>query len=172
MKFDRVVVGRCGSARGPIAMGLSNTRSRARCSGVSGGAASTIRVMDSLWSIGRRDTPAIRLIARILPNIGGTTSEQRGDTEVVLRMPNGVTEQRSPERAAAMLMKLYRNAIHGFGGRGGRGSNPELDAALLVHHTGKFPDDLALLPYLYLLDFLCHPENIRASIARKVARSS
>jgi hypothetical protein len=96
---------------------------------------------------------------------------QRGDAEVRLRMPDGSWESRSPSKAAALLLKLHRNATHGFGQRKGKGARAksELDASLLVHHHGQMPADIVLLPYLYLLDTLCNPERVRKHIARKVA---
>ncbi|CAM4356038.1 hypothetical protein MB901379_00013 [Mycobacterium basiliense] len=96
---------------------------------------------------------------------------QRGDTEVRLRMPDGRWESRSPAKAAALLLKLYRNATHGFGRRKGRGAKAktELDTSLLIHHDGQMPADIVLLPYLYLLDTLCNPDRVRSTIMRKVA---
>lgn len=96
---------------------------------------------------------------------------QRGDAEVRLRMPDGRWESRNPAKAVSLLLKLHRNATHGFGGRKGKRekAKAELDASLLVHHHGQMPADIVLLPYLYLLDMLCNPDRIRESIARRVA---
>jgi hypothetical protein len=96
--------------------------------------------------------------------------KQRGDDEVVLRLSDGTEERRSPERAVAMLLKLYRNATHGFGPRPGNRRKNEIDAALLVQHEGEMPADIAYLPYLYLLETLSEPDRTRDFIARKVAR--
>ena len=38
---------------------------------------------------------------------------------------------------------------------------------LLAHHTGEIPDDLVFLPYLYLLDTLCHPDKVRETIVKR-----
>jgi hypothetical protein len=43
--------------------------------------------------------------------------EQRGDNNVIVRLPESSQGYDSElPRAAAMLMKPYRNATHGFGG--------------------------------------------------------
>ncbi|QNI08717.1 hypothetical protein GAN17_22520 [Mycobacterium kubicae] len=97
---------------------------------------------------------------------------QRGDEEVRFRLPDGSWEQRPAERATAMLLKVYRNSTHGFGPKAGQRRKNEIDASLLVHHSGELPDDLVFLPYLYLLDTLCNPVRVREHIARKVANSS
>lgn len=96
--------------------------------------------------------------------------QQRDDDEVVLRLPDGRIESRSLERATALLLKIYRNATHGFGHRKGAKAKTIVDSRLLAHHTGELPDDIVFLPYLYLLDLLCDPKQIRSSIARQVAR--
>ncbi len=95
--------------------------------------------------------------------------KQRGDQNVRLRQPDGHWDERLPERAVAMLLKVFRNSTHGFGHRKGARKKIELDASLLVHHHGQMPSDIVLLPYLYLLDTLCNPDRVRQDIARKVA---
>jgi hypothetical protein len=68
-----------------------------------------------------------------------------------------------------MLLKIYRNATHGFGGTRQPESEKDLVAErLLAHHTGDIPDDLVFLPYLYLLDALCHPDKVRETIVKRV----
>lgn len=95
--------------------------------------------------------------------------EQRGDKNVVVRIPGSDQgHHKEPPRAAAMLMKLYRNATHGFGGIRHPQSDKDLIAErLLAHHTGEMPDDLVFLPYLYLLDTLCHPDEVRKTILKR-----
>jgi hypothetical protein len=95
--------------------------------------------------------------------------DQRGDKNVVVRIPGSTPEQhREPPRAAAMLLKLYRNATHGFGGIRQPQSDKDLVAErLLAHHTGEVPDDLVFLPYLYLLDVLCKPDTVRETIVKR-----
>jgi hypothetical protein len=95
--------------------------------------------------------------------------KQRGDEEVSFRLTDGSWQRRSPERATAMLLKVFRNATHGFGHRKGARRKNEVDASLLVHHHGELPPDIVFLPYLYLLDTLCKPGEMRESIQRKVA---
>ncbi|MGX9790503.1 hypothetical protein [Mycobacterium sp. MMS18-G62] len=94
--------------------------------------------------------------------------KQRGDDNVLIRIPGDPNPvHREPELAAALLLKIYRNATHGFGG--GRLPESEKDQVaekLLAHHTGELPDDLVFLPYLYLLDTLCNPEKIRQTIIK------
>ncbi len=94
--------------------------------------------------------------------------EQRGDRNIVVRIPGSERgHHRQPQRAAAMLLKIYRNATHGFGGTRQPETEKDLVAErLLAHHTGDFPDDLVFLPYLYLLDVLCHPNTARETIVK------
>ncbi|MBW0015281.1 hypothetical protein [Mycobacterium sp.] len=95
--------------------------------------------------------------------------KQRGDRNIVIRIPGSERgHHREPQRAAAMLLKLYRNATHGFGGMRQPQSEKDLVAErLLSHHTGEIPDDLVFLPYLYLLDTLCEPGRIRETIVKR-----
>lgn len=95
--------------------------------------------------------------------------EQRGDNNVIVRVPGNTREHhREPPRAAAMLMKLYRNATHGFGGiRPPQSEKDWISERLLAHHTGEIPDDLVFLPYLYLLDTLCEPVKVREVIVKR-----
>jgi hypothetical protein len=94
---------------------------------------------------------------------------QRGDEAVRLFTSSGLLEERSPERATALLLKVYRNATHGFGHRKGAKAKNEIEASVLAHHHGELPRDIVYLPYLYLLDILCNPARTAASVARKVA---
>jgi hypothetical protein len=99
--------------------------------------------------------------------------QQTSSAKLQLRLPDGTHQQMSPEDAVARLMKIYRNATHGFGGGGRRGS-PEsrrTDASVLTHHNGNLPSDLVLLPCLYLLDMLIDPELRRKRISTSVARA-
>lgn len=89
-------------------------------------------------------------------------NRQRGEDEVVFHLPNGQTESRSPENAVALLLKVFRNATHGFGGK--KGDNADLFANILVQHDGQLPEDIVLLPYLYLLEVLCYPNDMRRRI--------
>ena len=62
------------------------------------------------------------------------------------------------EDAAAEYVKVLRNATHGHGTK--YATQVELTEALLAHHNGAIPHDLALLGYLYLLDILIHPREL------------
>jgi hypothetical protein len=87
---------------------------------------------------------------------------QRGEEEVVFHMPGGKTDAKTPEKAVALLLKVFRNATHGFGGK--KGDNAGLFASILVQHNGQLPEDIVLLPYLYLLEVLCYPNDMRRRI--------
>ncbi len=94
---------------------------------------------------------------------------QRGDANVEVHVPaDEKPHHREPHRAAAILMKVFRNATHGYGGLKAPQNTRELIAErLLAHHTGDMPNDLVYLPYLYLLDTLSHPGEIRATIVKR-----
>jgi hypothetical protein len=81
----------------------------------------------------------------------------RRNSADTVRLPdrNGREQEVPLERATAAYLHELRNATHGFGGRFGD-SGRRVDT-LLAAHTGELPDDLALLPYLYLLDLLADP---------------
>jgi hypothetical protein len=99
--------------------------------------------------------------------------QQRGDENVRLYLPDGSYEERTPERAVAMLLKLFRDATHGYGGKSRESQRKvAIDAALLAHYDGQMPNDIVLLPFLYLLDVLCNPDKLRNSIAQRVSRSA
>jgi hypothetical protein len=95
--------------------------------------------------------------------------KQRGDNNVIVRIPGDPQpHHRQPRRAAAMLLKIYRNATHGFGGlRQPESLKDQVAEKLLSHHTGEVADDLVFLPYLYLLDTLSHPDQVRETIVKR-----
>jgi hypothetical protein len=115
--------------------------------------------------------PAVDRAVNALAEVqdGFFIQRQRGDEKVRLRQPDGAWEEFPPERAAARLLQIHRNATHGYGHRRGARKKNELNASLLVHDHGHIPADIVLLPYLYLLDTLCNPDRVRQDIARKVA---
>lgn len=96
---------------------------------------------------------------------------QRREKLITLYPPNQQSVQMSPEKAVAQLLKLFRNATHGFGGRSNSRTNDQLLASLLVHHDGDLPDGIVMLPFLYLLEALSYPDIIRKRIARSVRSS-
>lgn len=98
---------------------------------------------------------------------------QKQDTAVHLVKSDGTGQWMQADIAAARLIKIYRNATHGFGGKGSQASKEqkELDASILLYHEGKLPGDLVYLPYLYLLSVLCNPGRIQAKIAKSCSQS-
>jgi hypothetical protein len=98
---------------------------------------------------------------------------QRGDANVVVAIPEDpCPHQRQPPRATAILLKVFRNATHGFGGLNPnpRNKNDRVAERLLAVHTGDMPADLVYLPYLYLLEMLSDPEQTRATIVKRVGK--
>jgi hypothetical protein len=95
--------------------------------------------------------------------------KQRGDDNVLVYIPGDENpHHRQPHRAAAILMKVFRNATHGYGGLKPPQTTRDLVAErLLAHHTGHMPDDLVFLPYLYLLDMLSEPDQVQATIVKR-----
>ena len=77
-----------------------------------------------------------------------------------VRLPGKGGEMVVPfDTAAAQYLRVLRNSVHGFGGRGGTGG--ERNRALLAAHDGHIPADLPDLAYLYLLRLLARPEDLR-----------
>jgi hypothetical protein len=68
----------------------------------------------------------------------------------------------TPDQAAAQYIKVLRDGTHGHGSN--RPNQFARTNALLTHHNGQLPHDLALLGYLYLLDILDRPGDLRASL--------
>lgn len=81
----------------------------------------------------------------------------------------GSTTHKTLDEAVSMYVKLLRNATHGFGGKASDRWQEQTDA-LLVHHNGSIPNDLSLLSYLYLLDILARPQDLRRFVSRRVGR--
>lgn len=81
---------------------------------------------------------------------------------VVLDDTNG-PRQVGLDTAAALYLKMLRNATHGHGGKD---SSAERVTSLLRQHTGVVPHDLGLLAYLWLLDLLRRPEDLRKTLKR------
>lgn len=83
---------------------------------------------------------------------------QLGTATVDLQLGEGNTRRLSAEAAAALYLKILRDATHGHGSD--KESSRAQTAALLAHHDGEVPHDAGLLGYLYLLDVLAHPERL------------
>lgn len=94
--------------------------------------------------------------------MGFFLARQQGRDVVEFMDATGDTEELSFEDAAAEYIRVLRNATHGHGSNR-EGARLKTDA-LLAHHDGSFHHDLALLGYLYLLDMLSHPENLRRTL--------
>jgi hypothetical protein len=97
--------------------------------------------------------------------------EQRGDANVIVRIPTAPRPRHvEPPRAVAILLKVFRNATHGFGGLhpNPRDDDDLVAERLLAHHTGEMPADLVFLPYLYLLDALSDPARVRKNIVKRM----
>ncbi|MFC3898039.1 hypothetical protein ACFOWZ_41785 [Lentzea rhizosphaerae] len=84
---------------------------------------------------------------------------QLGTANVELAGSGGRIDRLAPEKAAAEYLTLLRNATHGHGTN--KSARVDRTNALLAHHTGHLPDDLDLLGYLYLLDVLARPRELR-----------
>ncbi|MGA4728993.1 hypothetical protein ACPB67_16330 [Micromonospora taraxaci] len=68
-------------------------------------------------------------------------------------------------KAAAEYVKLLRNATHGHGTN--KRDRIEITNALLAHHDGDLSHDLPLIGYLYLLDFLSRPSDLRFRLQKR-----
>lgn len=81
-------------------------------------------------------------------------------TGTTIRLPDrsGVDHPVPLEFAAASWLRVLRNAGHGFGSKPAKKARDDI---LLTAHDGTVPADLPDLPYLYLLELLAHPENLR-----------
>lgn len=100
-------------------------------------------------------------------------AHQRNARTVTIHHADGQAKTINLQDAAARLMVLHRNATHGYGGL--RTSEDkriaaELEERLLAQHNGKIPNDIALLPYLYLLVAMSDPDTVRGQIADHVSR--
>jgi hypothetical protein len=87
---------------------------------------------------------------------------QPGGTLVHLTHRDDHVERVDAGVAAARYIKVLRNATHGHGAK--HDNQVDQTNVLLAHHTGAIPADLALLGYLYLLDLLANPEQLRVKL--------
>ncbi|WP_280454180.1 hypothetical protein [Nocardia brasiliensis] len=100
-------------------------------------------------------------------------AHQRGENSLTLQLPDGSTKQMTLESAAAKLWHIHRNATHGYGGKtGANRGKADTEERLLIQHDGRIPDELALLPYLYLLVVLSDPDRIRDNIIRRAEKTT
>jgi hypothetical protein len=114
--------------------------------------------------------PAARRAVGALKGVqdGFFISRQANSDRVNLQYPDGRVESLSLDRAAALYVKLLRNATHGHGGN--RRGVATRSNALLAHHNGYLPHDLALLGYVYLLDILVRLDDLRVFLHRSGSR--
>lgn len=92
-------------------------------------------------------------------------SRHAGSTRIEWTDPQGSRIQLTPDEAAAQYIKVLRNSTHGHGSN--RANQVTRTNALLTHHNGHVPHDLALLGYLYLLDLLSRPDDLRKSLYQR-----
>jgi hypothetical protein len=84
--------------------------------------------------------------------------KQAGVSTIDVTYGTGRREAVPFDKAAAMYIRVLRNATHGHG-TNAAGSVVATNE-LLAHHNGRIPHDLCLLGYLYLLDMLAHPQHL------------
>ena len=72
-------------------------------------------------------------------------------------MPDGQIKATDRERATESLMRMRRNATHGFTGK--LADPRKIGPFVMAQHDGTIPSTFYLLPYLYLLEILCDPET-------------
>jgi hypothetical protein len=92
-------------------------------------------------------------------------SRYAGSSHVEWTDPHSGRIRLTPDKAAAQYIKVLRNSTHGHGSN--RESEVTRTNALLTHHNGRVPHDLALLGYLYLLDLLSRPGDLRKSLYQR-----
>jgi hypothetical protein len=71
---------------------------------------------------------------------------------------SGAPQVRTMEEAAAMYLRVLRNAHHGF--TPGPREETRRRQILLAAHNGSIKRELSFLPYLYWLSVVAHPERI------------
>lgn len=101
----------------------------------------------------------------------GFFQSQSDDVEIVFPpVKKGSTPRRetwTKKSAIHHLVRARRNATHGFVGT--PQSKPNIHT--LTQHNGKLPSEFAMLPYLYLLDILCRPnELLDVAIPRSIRK--
>lgn len=100
------------------------------------------RLQDGFFIKRRKATPAIEWVD---PELGRQTLE--------------------PDDAAAQYVKLLRDATHGHGTKISK--HVRLNNALLTQHNGHVPHELGWLGYMYLLDLMTRPDELRQKLYRR-----
>jgi len=75
----------------------------------------------------------------------------------------------TPAKAAAQYLKVLRNATHGHGAHSARAM--EMTDTLLACHNGHVPHDVSLLGWLYLLDLMSRPDDLRTHLQHQSSRA-
>jgi hypothetical protein len=128
----------------------------------------TEEAAEVLMPVADRAVQSLKLV-----EVGFFIRKQRADANVLVRIPGEPKpHHRQPQRATALLLKMLRNATHGFGGKSVDPAdvNEAVAERVLGHHTGDMPADLVFLPYLYLLDTLSRPNEVRETIRKRASR--
>lgn len=91
-----------------------------------------------------------------------------GTAQVELSYPDGGGRLLWPDEAAAMYLRVLRNATHGHGSN--QANQVLLTNAMLAQHTGHVPHELTQLGYLYLLELMSDPALFKRNLRERVRR--
>jgi len=89
-------------------------------------------------------------------------SYRKGMPSIEWTEPNGAVRSLGHDAATAQYIKVLRDATHGHGTKNTK-HIPRTNA-LLTHHNGHIPHDTGLLGYLYLLDLISRPDDLRRAL--------
>ncbi|GAB2678266.1 hypothetical protein GCM10027194_08110 [Thalassiella azotivora] len=84
-----------------------------------------------------------------------------GTGPIQLPRHDGATEPITRDRATGMYMRLLRNATHGHGGEPKTRTQV---TSLLKSHSGSVPHDIGFVAWLWLIDLLNRPADLRATL--------
>jgi hypothetical protein len=87
---------------------------------------------------------------------------------VVIRAEGKPDKELTLDEAAAHYLKVIRDATHGHGSN--KDNAKSKTNALLVQHNGQIPHDIAGLAFMYMLDVLSRPLDLRSTLAGQAAR--
>jgi hypothetical protein len=91
---------------------------------------------------------------------------QSGRAQVELSYPGGGGRSLWPDEAAAIYLKVLRNATHGHGSN--QANQVATTNAMLAQHNGHGPHELTQLGYLYLLELLSDPAMFKRNLRERV----
>ena len=83
--------------------------------------------------------------------------KRRNTPDVRVVNANGLTEHWDMNHATKELLGARRNATHGFGHWRSHDAD---NVRVLAHHDARLRRSLVHLPYLYLLEILCTPNQV------------